>query len=43
MHYQEIPYIGHDILELFCVTLYPGYLADFHKKFQVAFKYDKNA
>ena len=33
MHYQESPYINRNALELFCMSLYIGYLSDLCKYF----------
>ena len=36
MHLLEIPFIGRDIFEIFCVSLYTNYLSHRHKKLKVA-------
>ena len=43
IHKQEIPTIGHNVFEFFCVCLYTEFLSDLYKKFQVASTYDTNA
>ena len=40
IHYHEIPFIGLNVLEFFCVLLYIEFLFDLYKKFQVASIYD---
>ena len=42
MHRQEIPSLSHNVLQLFYVSLWSGYLSDLHKKFQEASKDDIN-
>ena len=39
---QEIPSIGLNVLELFCVPPNSEFLSDLHKKFQIASMYDTN-
>ena len=42
IHYHEIPSIGLNLLEFFCVLLYTEFLSDLHKKFQIASLQDRN-
>ena len=42
IHKQEIPSIGRNVLEFFCVPLSTNCVSDFHKKFQVTSTYDTN-
>ena len=42
MNYQDIPSIGRNGLEFFCVPLYTEFLFDLYKMFQIASVYDKN-
>ena len=37
---QEIPPIGRNACDFFCVLLYPDYLSDLHKMFQAISTYD---
>ena len=39
---QEISSIGLNVLEFSCVLLYPEFLSDHYRKFQVATVYDTN-
>ena len=39
---KEIPSIGRNVLEFFCVSLYTEFLSDLYKKFQVASVHDTN-
>ena len=39
---QEIPSMGRNVLEFFCVPLYTDYLSHLHKKFQAASIHDTN-
>ena len=38
----EIPPIGRNVLEFFCVPLYTDFFSDLYKKFQEASTYDTN-
>ena len=40
LHEQEIPSIGCNALEMFCMPLYTDYLFNLHTKFQVVYTYD---
>ena len=35
-HKQEIPSIGRNVLEIFCVSLHAEFLSNVYKKYQVA-------
>ena len=39
---QDIPSIGRNVLEFFCVRMQTEFLADFHEKYQVASTYYTN-
>ena len=42
IHYHEIPFIGLNVLEFFCVPLYTEFLSNLYQKFQIAYVYDTN-
>ena len=42
MNILEIPSVGRNVIEFFCVPLYAEFLSDLYKKFQVAAIYDRN-
>ena len=40
IQWQEIYFIGWNVLEFFCIPLYTAYLSDLHKKFQISSTHD---